>query len=314
MKGLALARSYYESFGKEMLEKSFPDELSRIAVGLVGEGSECSGFDDTLSQDHDFEPGFCLWISRQDYEKFGFPLERAYAKLPKEFMGFSRSRLAPAGSRRHGVLIQQDFYTRFLGQPTPPDSLVGWLYTPSFALFAATNGEVWRDDMGSFTAVRDVLKRGYPLDVRKKKLAAHTLSMTQAGLYNYPRLLKRGERGAAQLAVFTFVKHAISAIYLLNNAYEPFYKWAYRGMRSLPLLSEWEDTLSGLCELDNSEKNAKSKMEIIELLCDTLSEVLVKEQYSDAPTISLADHAYTVYNSIKDNALRKMHILEGIDT
>ena len=52
------------------------------------------------------------------------------------------------------------------------------------------------------------------------------LSMAQSGQYNYERCVKRGESGAASLALYEFVKNAVSTVYLLNNAYEPFYKWA----------------------------------------------------------------------------------------
>ena len=61
MKGLELSRSFYEGAGAPMLQERFPELLGRIAVGLAGEGSECFGFDDELSADHDFEPAFCLW-------------------------------------------------------------------------------------------------------------------------------------------------------------------------------------------------------------------------------------------------------------
>ena len=57
-KGLELARAYYEQYGRPMLEKEFPDVLDRIAAGLCGHGSECFGYDDAVSRDHDFEPGF----------------------------------------------------------------------------------------------------------------------------------------------------------------------------------------------------------------------------------------------------------------
>ena len=49
-----LARAYYEQFGKRMIREQFSEYADRIAVGLVGEGSECLGFDDMLSEDHDY--------------------------------------------------------------------------------------------------------------------------------------------------------------------------------------------------------------------------------------------------------------------
>ena len=114
MKGLTLSLMFYREYGAPMLHEQFPDLEGRIAVGLAGSGSECFGYDDELSQDHDFEPGFCLWLTRADYEAHGFALERLYAKLPKVFEGFSRQPLSPVGGNRHGVLVIEDFYQKYL--------------------------------------------------------------------------------------------------------------------------------------------------------------------------------------------------------
>ena len=97
MKGLELSRKYYEEFGKPMLKEQFPEIEHLIAVGLVGSGSDCYGYDDDISHDHDFEPGFCLFVPDENIidEKTFFNLERAYSKLPKEFCGYKRSLVKP---------------------------------------------------------------------------------------------------------------------------------------------------------------------------------------------------------------------------
>jgi hypothetical protein len=312
MKGLELSKEFYLQYGKPMIEASFADVADRIAVGLAGEGSECLGFDDEISQDHDFDAGFCLWITKEDEENFGFKLERAYSKLPKEFNGFKRQMLSPVGGNRHGVIVIDDFYTKFLGAPTAPDSYERWLNTPSYSLCCACNGEVFADPLGKFSAVREVLLSGYPEDIRRKKLAAHTLIMAQSGQYNYSRCIDRGEKGAAQLAIFEFIKSAISTVYLLNNKYEPFYKWTYRKMRELPVLGDMAELLISLGELDNSNSSASFKNEVIEDIATLMIDAYKVQGISSAMCNNLEQHAYSILDTVKDPILRNMHILEGI--
>ena len=92
MKGLELAELYYNEFGKKMIEERFPEHQDRIAVGLVGEGSECYGFDDQVSRDHDWGPSFCLWLDHDDYHKIGSRLQEEYNRLPARFHGFERKK------------------------------------------------------------------------------------------------------------------------------------------------------------------------------------------------------------------------------
>ncbi len=311
MNGLELSRAFYLQYGKPMLQEQFSEVADRIAVGLAGEGSECLGFDDELSRDHDFDAGFCLWIREEDERAFGFRLERAYAKLPDEFMGVRRNKISPVGGNRHGVITIENFYTRFLGAPGAPESLERWLYTPSASLAAAVSGEVFCDKLGAFSAIRAQLLAGYPADIRRKKLAAHAVFMAQAGQYNYPRCLTRGEHGAAQLCVFEFVKHAISTIYLLNNIYEPFYKWAYRGMTRLPLLGQLGDALQYLTETENTPQTAATKQAVIEDIAALLIEEYKAQDLTKATCNDLEQHAYSITDGIRDAILRNLHIMEG---
>ena len=110
MNGIELSRGYYEAFGKPMLREQFPDLLDKIAIGFVGKGSEHFGFDDEVSRDHDFEPGFCIFLPGEEVvdRRSAFLLERAYAKLPKEFEGVKRQMLSPVGGNRSGVIRTAD--------------------------------------------------------------------------------------------------------------------------------------------------------------------------------------------------------------
>ncbi len=311
MQGIEISKKYYKTHGAPMIEELFGDKSARIAVGIAGEGSECLGFDDEISRDHDFDAGFCLWITEDDYRDFGFRLERAYSKLPREFMGLERCRLSPVGGNRRGVITIEEFYTRHLGTRSAPDSYERWLYTPSHALLNASNGEVFRDDLGAFSEIREKLLVGYPEDIRLKKLAAHLVLMAQSGQYNYERCRQRTD-GSAQLALFEFAKHTLSAVYLLNNSYEPFYKWVYRGLEKLPILGSLGTSVQMLTATDNSPENAKIKHEIIESIALTTIDELKRQNITKEPSDNLEMHAYSVLDRVKDPNLRNMHIMEGV--
>ena len=80
--GIRLAREYYEEYGREMIERDFPAYAGRIAVGLAGGGSDCFGYDDEASRDHDWGPDFCLWLTDETYDEIGEALQQAYEQLP----------------------------------------------------------------------------------------------------------------------------------------------------------------------------------------------------------------------------------------
>jgi len=313
MKGLELSEQFYRTYGEPMLREQFSNLEGLLAVGLVGSGSECFGYDDVMSQDHDFEPGFCLFLPGEDLvdRKTAFALERAYAKLPKEFSGFLRSSLDPVGGNRHGVIRMSDFFKEKVGSPDGTLSLRDWFFVPEQSLAEATNGRVFWDGLGAFTAARARLAY-LPEDVRRKKLAGRLLLMGQAGQYNYPRCLARGEKAAAQLAVVEFVQSALHAIFLLNRRYLPYYKWSFRALRDLPMLSALYTPLEDLLTSGNEANEAVTKQAQIEAICRELAEVLCAEGLTSFAGAEMEGHAYAVNARITDGEVRNLHILYGV--
>lgn len=310
MKGLELARAYFTEYGKEMLQTRFQDILQYIAAGLVGSGSECFGFDDDISRDHDFEPGFCIFIPGEDIisRETAFKLERAYAKLPVEFNGIRRNHVSPVGGSRHGIIKIDDFYLEKTGTDPMNITTEQWLTIPEYALFEATNGEIFLDNYGLFTKMRNVLL-DMPEDIRRKRLAGNILIMAQSGQYNFRRCLDHGETGAAQLAVTEFVKSTMRTVFLLNNKYMPYYKWSFRAMRNLPKLSILAEIMEYLITTGNDDSMAKDKYFMIEDTAGSVIEELMNQNLTKATCGDLEKHAYSVNDSIADADIRNRNIL-----
>lgn len=313
MNGLELSRAYYEQYGEPMLRERFPQLMPLLAAGLAGSGSECWGYDDEISRDHDFEPGFILFLPGEDVvdRRTAFALERAYAALPKEFMGLKRAMLAPVGGARHGVLRTADFFREKTGSADGNLSLMEWLTLPEYLLAEAVNGEIFADGLGEVTAIRDRL-RHRPADVRLKKLAGQLLLMGQSGQYNYRRCLLHGETGAAQLAVAEFVKSAMAAVFLLNDIYQPYYKWSFRAMRALPRLSITAELLEYLLTTDNEEETASEKNAVMEGIAADIIGELQAQGLTQAVCGDLEKHAYSVNDRISDAQIRNLHILAAV--
>ncbi|MBR7060261.1 MAG: DUF4037 domain-containing protein, partial [Eubacterium sp.] len=305
MKGIELSKAFFEEYGKPMLEKDFSDIMEYLAVGVFGSGSECFGFDDEVSRDHDFEPGFCIFLPDEDIvdRKRAFQLERAYAKLPREFMGFKRSLMAPVGGARRGVLRTSEFFEEKIGSKTGELDNIQWLSLPEQSLAEATNGEIFFDNYGEITKIREKLKR-YPEDIRLKKLAGNLLLMAQSGQYNYKRCLSHGETAAAQMAVFEFVKSAAQVIFLLNNEYQPYYKWTFRALRNLEKLSLNAEIMEFLITSSNDGEMAEEKYYAIEGIAADVIDELAEQELTGAICGDLEKHAYSVNDRIADGDIR----------
>ena len=312
MQGLELSRRYFDAFGLPMLEQSFPHLLPLIAAGLCGSGSECFGFDDELSRDHDFEPGFCLFLPSEDLvsRRDAFLLERAYSRLPDSFEGLRRQQVSPVGGSRHGVIRISDFLTEKTGTPDGVLSVRQWLTVPSYSLAEATNGELFRDDSGFFSGIRASISR-FPEEIRRKRLAGNLLDAAQAGQYSYPRCLGHGETGAAQLAVTEFVRGCMQSAFLLCQVYQPYYKWSFRAMRELPdPFGGLADSLEYLLTSDNGDE-APTKRQVIE----DIARILASESASrglSGQDCTLAECAYQINDGIRDPEIRTLHILAAV--
>ncbi len=303
MKGIELSRAFYERYGKEMINSVLGEDAAKVAVGLVGHGSECFGFDDEISTDHDFDAGFCMWLTDEDERKFGFKLERAYMKLPDTFMGVSVKNKSVFGTKNKGVHTIGEFYRFYTGCEGAPKSDMQWLSIPSFYLAEATNGEVFYDESGHFTAIRNEILNGMPEDIWLKKIATKALSLAQSGQYNFLRCISHGEEAASAIALSDFCLDATEMLFLLNRKHAPYYKWIFRGAENLQKLSGTAEKIKKLltADLDN-----KQKCSLIEEICGEIINETVAQNLAGRQGDYLEPYAYLINEKIKNSEIRNM--------
>ena len=268
--GMELARRFYEEYGQAMIHEGFAEYEDRITAGLVGRGSQCYGFDDPLSRDHDFGPDFCIWLDDDLYEEIGDKLQEAYDRLPMEYMGFKRVSVIPPDGKRVGVMRTREFYARILD--ISEDILLAYIDSdheyPFFSLAdeanlsQCTNGEVFKEGAGDFVRIRKGLAY-YPDHIWRKKIAQELHYSAQMGQYNYVRMLKRGEKVASEIALAGYMEHTMKLVYLLNRRYAPYYKWLHRGMADLPKAAVIMDIFNAVYDMPKGDERIRLTTEIV---------------------------------------------------
>lgn len=308
MTGMGLSEAYFNEFGRTMIREQFPEYEKYMAIGLVGEGSECFGFDDAISESHDFGPGFCVWLPNDIYRIAGAQIQAAYDRLPKNYRNQYRA-VTPEGSGRIGVFSIEDFYKKYTGCTDAPKDPVEWLFAPETSLATVTNGKVFLDNWGAFSRIRSGLLSFYPKDILLKKLAARIAMMSQSGQYNYERCMKRGDVAAAYLSCAEFTKNTISAVYLLNRRYMPFYKWMFRGMDQLERLNEIKPMLERLAATPDTPATAAAKTELIERVCIKIRDELINQNLSSGSDAFLNSHCQDLMSRIEDPKIKGLPVM-----
>ena len=307
--GVELARGFYQDYGRPALLSRFEPYMDRMTIGLVGEGSECFGFDDRLSMDQDYGPSFCIWLSRDLYEEIGPAVAQVYDSLPRDYKNVSFGLRREQAAGRRGVIPTLPFYQKFLGNKVPPESALEWLAIPESYLAVATNGVLFHSPDTEFVRIRKRLLDFYPEDVCKKKLAANLVKMAHAGQVNYERMAKREDPVAARLALDQFIEAAIRVLYLLNKQYCPYYKWMWRGLERLPGQYGIPALLRSLAAgrvMDREETLA-----LVDAVCRQMAGILLVRGYTVSQESFLERQAYCVTESIADPRLRDLPILMG---
>ncbi|MDR2357800.1 MAG: DUF4037 domain-containing protein [Oscillospiraceae bacterium] len=302
IRGLELARTYFFNTALPALRRDHPELAGRAAAGLVGNGSECFGYDDEISRDHDWGIDFFIWLPEADAGRAPELSEwkrRLFAKHPPAF-GRKRSEYGA----RIGVTTCGDFYKSLVGFARGPETIGQWRAVPDENFAMAVNGEVFIDGAGEFTAVRDYLLGYYPEDLRLKKIAARCMSLAQTGQYNLERCARRGDIVTAYATVARFIESAEAMVFLLNRVFRPYYKWTYRAMTELPILGAETGALLRRAALAGTAVDTVKRR--VAEVCALIADELRRQNLAATDDWFLTTHGEQVRQGIADEYLRSL--------
>lgn len=283
--GLDRSENFFNNYVSDYVLKHHKDLWNISCFGLVGEGSECYGYDDYISEDHNFETK-CYWF------------------LPKSAYNVIKNKKIEINSNLLIIKSIENFYKYYTLFEEGPVTISEYRKVPQDLLSLATNGKIFLDNLGYFTKIRNRLLNYYPQDLVYKKIAYCCNKAAQAGQYNYERCLKRNNYFGAQISLSEFLENYCELIHLINKKFMPFYKWQYRSLENLKLLGyESKCKIDDLLSLNDKTDSIK-KIKIIEELCVLFANYLRENKISKTADNFLLRHSSEIVENIHDNNLK----------
>lgn len=293
------SRAFFGEVVRPILEAHFGEITAVTAFGLFGYGSEALGLDDAYSRDHHWGvridallPGWVTAVQQQEI------LATVSANLPESYRGHSLYAAHLAGA---GLALDTlpGFLRRTIGLERAPETAVEWLRIPEEDITHVVNGEVWLDESGVFTAVRDTLNQYYPEPVRLRRIAHWCRYFSGMGSYALKRAILRDNAYYATITFSRAVKWAMQLAFMLERTYYPYDKWIMTRFAQLPRLAAPLKPL--VDEAVSLSTSWERKLALLDEMSDVLDHFMVADgviaphpKFAVSPTSGyrLLEHAY----------------------
>jgi hypothetical protein len=293
------SRRFFFEIVLPILEREFPAETARTAFGLFGYGSDALELDDAYSRDHHWGLRIDALMPDDLFQNSRTQMMQAVsAHAPSSFEGYTlrEGHIAGAGLAMDSLPA---FLTRTIGSDHLPETYADWLQIPEEDIVHITNGEVWHDPAGRFTAVRETFRQYYPEPVRLRRIAHWCRYFSGMGTYALKRALLRDNEFYATTAFARAVRLGVQLAFLLDRRYFPYDKWLMTYFARLPRLAAPLYPL--VAEAVRLSTGWERKLELLDTMADILDATMVADglirphtRFMGSPTSGyrLLEHAY----------------------
>jgi hypothetical protein len=163
MQGIEKSRRFCHDVVLPALENTFGAFMAEVAVALIGEGSEVLGYDDAISEDHNFWPRVTVFFTDERFRTLQTRrFDDLVARLPPEFEGH---RLTTQGAYA-SVTFQPltAYFRQYLSASAFPLQLSDWLVAEEQRLIELASATIFHDpsdrqQSGPFGSIQSLLCR-----------------------------------------------------------------------------------------------------------------------------------------------------------
>ena len=280
MKGLEVTRRYFFEWGLPYLRNQHSQLVDRLAAGMIG-GSDSIGADDEISRDHNWGPGFSVWLMEEDYASFGAALAAdLHRAVPDSFEGHGIDECFGSKAKSIRVRSMDEFFTdETSGFTQPPSDVLLW--NPSHRdeshLYFMKHGQVFHDPLGEFTRRRDGFCH-WPQHALLQRLANASWQLWHYGEYNFGRVAQRGDPLAVLLCKAEFIHHAMRLCFYLEQDFVPYWKWVSYCFRQI----DGVDSLARELDCFSQSTDITEQQRLIESMCAFLCARVVEKGFLSA--------------------------------
>lgn len=254
--GREVSRQFYTDVVRSILDERFPG-LSHAAA-LLGRGSEVLGYDDELSQDHNWEPRVLIFVTESDHEQQGDRLQAVLdEEVPAEYA---------AHPTQHRVTTIKAYFAEQLGFDVSARISAGdWLTWSEARLIMISGGAVFHDEIG----LREAIARFayYPDDVwYYLMIAAWWRVHPEMNLVG--RTGHVGDELGSALIGARLVRDLMQLCFLVERRYAPYDKWFGTAFSRLDCGPEMLPVLTNVLRAENWQQRETALQEAYARLAD----------------------------------------------
>ncbi|MCB8944925.1 MAG: DUF4037 domain-containing protein [Ardenticatenaceae bacterium] len=330
--GLRLNEQFFGEVIRPLLHHHYP-HLTYCAA-RIGSGSDVLGYDTPMSTDHDWGIRQQLFLREADFEQHGTAIHELFRqRFPPTYQGYSvhfgepdeeGTRLlaeANAGAINHRVEVTT--IGRFLANQLPFDPLgeitaADWLVTPQQKLLEVTRGQVFVDDWGELTAVRQKLA-WYPHDIWLYLLMAQWSRIGQEEHFLGRTGYVDDDLGS-QLLAGRLVHDVMLLCFLMEKRFAPYPKWFGTAFKELTCYEALQPTLRQVLLAEHWQQREKHLRAAYEFVAQKHNELGLTEwveptvrNFFGRPfqVINAGRFATPLYHAITDETVRQIKFAIG---